>query len=596
VQTIDTIKNLLNVINEIRKNSMDMELKISEVVEQFRVLKMYKYPIEKEQQDQVDMISENWSALVEFAEKQDFKVNELKESFAEVTQRNVNAFQEELKKEYERYMATGPGSHDVSLDDGVQALSDSMQMIDAQNIKKDEHVLSEQLFNLPISKFNELIKMEAMNQTYTMIYKIYQTFREQRNELAALPWNKLEPAILEDCAMRFSKDVKQLGQKKLTNPDQIHPFVKLQKAVNGFYLSIPQITELNHGAVKERHWEQIMRETGKDFGEGEFNLKFITLAKVFELELDQHAEKVTEITKEAKEEERNEKTMQKIDNEWKNTTFTVHKYADKGYTISGTDPIRELLETHIMVLGGVAASKYARSVKKKVAQWEHDLNLVFDVIDLWMAVQRRWIYLEAIFRSDDIKSQLPEEAKKFGKTDANYCKIMEGVYKNPNVLACCVRGEASNRIEELRILQAELDKCEKSLIQYLEGKRMSLPRFYFIPNEDLLEILGTSDPQAIQPHLQKLYDNCERLTFTQGGKIISNMVSEEGEDFEFEIPVKPENNIEEWMFRVEEEMKRTLHVHAKKGVFFYAKTDRIEWIRQQLGMIALVGSQIWWTF
>ena len=211
-----------------------------------------------------------------------------------------------------------------------------------------------------------------------------------------------------------------------------------------------------------------------------------------------------------------------------------------------------------MILGGVAASKYARSVKKKVAQWEHDLNLVFDVIDLWMMVQRRWMYLEAIFRSDDIKSQLPEEAKKFGKTDANYCKIMESVSKNPNVLACCVRGEASNRIEELRILQAELDKCEKSLIQYLEGKRMALPRFYFIPNDDLLQILGTSDPQAIQPHLQKLYDNCESLTFAQGGKIITQMVSEEDERYEFETPIKPENQIEEWMLRVENEMKRTL--------------------------------------
>lgn len=49
VQGIDTIKNLLNVINDIRKNSMDMELKISEVVEQFRVLKMYKYNLEKEE-------------------------------------------------------------------------------------------------------------------------------------------------------------------------------------------------------------------------------------------------------------------------------------------------------------------------------------------------------------------------------------------------------------------------------------------------------------------------------------------------------------------------------------------------------------------
>ena len=68
------------------------------------------------------------------------------------------------------------------------------------------------------------------------------------------------------------------------------------------------------------------------------------------------------------------------------------------------------------------------------------------------------------------------------------------------------------------------------------------------------------------------------------------MVSEEGEEYDFETVVKPENNIEEWMLRVEEEMKKTLHIHAKKGVFTYAKEDRIDWIEKQLGMIALVGS------
>ena len=35
------------------------------------------------------MISENWAALVDFAERQDYKVNELKESFADVTSRSV---------------------------------------------------------------------------------------------------------------------------------------------------------------------------------------------------------------------------------------------------------------------------------------------------------------------------------------------------------------------------------------------------------------------------------------------------------------------------------------------------------------------------
>ena len=47
---------------------------------------------------------------------------------------------------------------------------------------------------------------------------------------------------------------------------------------------------------------------------------------------------------------------------------------------------------------------------------------------------------------------------------------MEGVYKNPNVLACCVRGDgpdSGDREEALKTLQMELDKCEKSLIAYL---------------------------------------------------------------------------------------------------------------------------------
>jgi len=71
------------------------------------------------------MISSNWAALVEFAEKQDFKVNELKGTFANITKNHVLKFKEDLKKEYERYLAHGPGSSDVSLDKGVELLAES---------------------------------------------------------------------------------------------------------------------------------------------------------------------------------------------------------------------------------------------------------------------------------------------------------------------------------------------------------------------------------------------------------------------------------------------------------------------------------------
>ena len=229
--------------------------------------------------------------------------------------------------------------------------------------------------------------------------------------------------------------------------------------------------------------------------------------------------------------------------------------------------------------------------------WEKDLNTISDVIDVWLIVQRKWMYLESIFNgSEDIRQQLNEEAKKFDKTNNNYRKIMESAQRTPNVHQCCVKAEGGSRLSDLKNISAELDKCEKSLRNYLETKRNSFPRFYFISSEDLLFILGSSDPKAIQPHLLKLFDNCKELTFAKGDKVITGMVSDEGETYDFETLQKPEGAVEDWMNRVDDEMKRTLHIITKKAVFHYAKEDRKKWILEQLGMVTLSGTQIWWTF
>jgi dynein heavy chain len=78
--------------------------------------------------------------------------------------------------------------------------------------------------------------------------------------------------------------------------------------------------------------------------------------------------------------------------------------------------------------------------------------------------------------------------------------------------------------------------------------------------------------------LLSLFDNCKVLTFGKGDKQMVGMVSDEGEEWDFETPVKPEGPVEDWMNKVDEEMKDSLTLMAKKSVFNYAKTDRIEWI------------------
>ena len=53
-------------------------------------------------------------------------------------------------------------------------------------------------------------------------------------------------------------------------------------------------------------------------------------------------------------------------------------------------------------------------------------------------VQRKWMYLESIFvGNEDIRQQLPAEAKRFDAIDRAWARIMGDTAKNTNVLEAC---------------------------------------------------------------------------------------------------------------------------------------------------------------
>ena len=48
----------------------------------------------------------------------------------------------------------------------------------------------------------------------------------------------------------------------------------------------------------------------------------------------------------------------------------------------------------------------------------------------------------------------------------------------------------------------QLTRCQKALNEFLEEKRAVFPRFYFIGDDDLLEILGqATNPEVIQARI-----------------------------------------------------------------------------------------------
>lgn len=63
-----------------------------------------------------------------------------------------------------------------------------------------------------------------------------------------------------------------------------------------------------------------------------------------------------------------------------------------------------LLEDMGLNLQSMMASPHVRAFLDEVRRWESQLSLVGEAMEVWMRVQRRWMYLEAIFiGSDDIR-------------------------------------------------------------------------------------------------------------------------------------------------------------------------------------------------
>ena len=75
-----------------------------------------------------------------------------------------------------------------------------------------------------------------------------------------------------------------------------------------------------------------------------------------------------------------------------------------------------------------------------------------------------------------------------------------------------------------------LSKIQKALGDYLEKQRQSFARFYFVGDEDLLEIIGNSkDVRLVQRHFPKMFAGITSLKFENEGDQLNGMVSREGE-------------------------------------------------------------------
>ncbi|CAF1667385.1 unnamed protein product, partial [Adineta ricciae] len=202
---------------------------------------------------------------------------------------------------------------------------------------------------------------------------------------------------------------------------------------------------------------------------------------------------------------------------------------------------------------GIDEQKQVEIVLEGQAQiWEQRLGILDECLHLLNQIQRKFVYLEPIFG----RGALPKEQGRFRGVDKEFREIMSEVASNPRLVIFAQRKDLTNM---LKSMLDQLGRCQKALNELLEEKRSIFPRFYFIGDDDLLEILGQStNPTVIQTHLKKLFAGIHTVQFDGSNQNILAMRSLDGELVPLTKKIQITTSVEEWLKELSKEMVNTL--------------------------------------
>jgi dynein heavy chain 1 len=137
-----------------------------------------------------------------------------------------------------------------------------------------------------------------------------------------------------------------------------------------------------------------------------------------------------------------------------------------------------------------------------------------------------------------------------------------------------------------------------------------LQRFYFVNNEDLVEIIGNSnEPAKIVQHLSKMFAAMSNIDLqrpetesTPGGpqQVLMNalsMGSKEGEVVPFSNTIAVTSQVKEWLGILEREMSITLAILLDKAQSSIPANDEevLKWMDTFPCQIIILASQVMWT-
>jgi dynein heavy chain 1 len=391
---------------------------------------------------------------------------------------------------------------------------------------------------------------------------------------------------------------------------QYEAYNHLHDAVKGYISGHALLSDLKTEALKDRHWKTIMERLQIKCAFSE-----LTIGSLWEHGVLNRTKEMHEILTVAQGEMALEVFLSQIRDRWMKQELDLVLFQNRVRLIRGWDDLFASLDDHIGGLALMKSSPYYRAVREFQEEgklWEERLTKLRAAFDSWIDVQRRWVYLEGIlFGSSDIKAQLPAEWSRFKSVDSEFIALMRRIANRPYAMEVLNIENLQRTLERLGNLMGVI---QRALGEYLEKQRRDFSRFYFLGDDDLLEIMGNAgEPGKVIGHVAKMFagiTSCRHDTSNMPDDMITRldaMVSKEGEVVPFTEPIAIMHgmSVKGWLKELEAKMKSTLAVLLEQAVGEDASSDLdrgeegkkkfVEWATKFPAQLMILATQINWS-
>lgn len=604
----ERLKSVMTYIRDVRKRIPSTQRMWDPLKNCLVLLKKHKYPVESLKVNSETLVSDYleqapiyWDSIVNLTFVKKEQIFPLQNAASDDVKENIEQFYERLKAFRADFKKSAPFNYQGNATTAYSILDRfDAGLVELQSELEEMSAL-EDLFELPKSKYHQIASTQKELRLLKKIWDFKEYVVLTFDSWNGLLWSDVDTDDLEMQTNAIEKRVKSVANSNKVATGW-KAFTDIKNTVSNMTTVLPLINELHSPALRERHWKavaKVCKVEKLDHSSPTFALK-----DLLALGLHNFADAIQDVVEVANKELKIEQKLKNIEAVWATLNLEFVDFKEKPFKIVKVpDDVMENLEAHSAELQTIVGmGKFVDYFRTRVTKWEQDLGTVEVVLKNWVAVTKQWSSLEAIFlQSDDIRRELPEITALFEGVDKEFvevCNVSTGI---PNVIDACTREGFEETLRGNFV--PKLETCQKSLNEYLDMKKKIFPRFYFVSNVALLEILSNGNlPKKIMPHVGDCFTNLKMLDFLdEPGKRVGGMISQEGERVDFEKEFQITGQVEYWLNDLQEAMRSALRTVLATAISTSAMWEvaearkRHDWQYDYPAQAVLTGTQIAWT-